>query len=245
MVEVVWLILREGDETAILVELAVLADRLADRLAVVDAVPVVCSKPVETVVLLGLAGLVAVVWTEPGEIEVVLLGLPGLVAVVWTELGEIEVLLGLAGLVAVVWTELGEIEVLLGLAGLVAVVWTEPGERVPSLALVVDRLILVVCFEVVGNIVPPEFVAMLPALVGCPEALGRMLPPVLMSCTVLVVCSRPIEELVWLALKVFCAAAEVTEEGMAVVCREAADVLSCTLVARSEGVELVTWPGGA
>lgn len=225
MVEVVWLILREGDETAILVELAVLADRLADRLAVVDAVPVVCSKPVETVVLLGLAGLVAVVWTEPGEIEVVLLGLPGLVAVVWTELGEIEVLLGLAGLVAVVWTE--------------------PGERVPSLALVVDRLILVVCFEVVGNIVPPEFVAMLPALVGCPEALGRMLPPVLMSCTVLVVCSIPIEELVWLALKVFCAAAEVTEEGMAVVCREAADVLSCTLVARSEGVELVTWPGGA
>ena len=225
MVEVVWLILREGDETAILVELAVLADRLADRLAVVDAVPVVCSKPVETVVLLGLAGLVAVVWTEPGEIEVVLLGLPGLVAVVWTELGEIEVLLGLAGLVAVIWTE--------------------PGERVPSLALVVDRLILVVCFEVVGNIVPPEFVAMLPALVGCPEALGRMLPPVLMSCTVLVVCSRPIEELVWLALKVFCAAAEVTEEGMAVVCREAADVLSCTLVARSEGVELVTWPGGA
>ena len=225
MVEVVWLILREGDETAILVELAVLADRLADRLAVVDAVPVVCSKPVETVVLLGLAGLVAVVWTEPGEIEVVLLGLPGLVAVVWTELGEIEVLLGLAGLVAVIWTE--------------------PGERVPSLALVVDRLILVVCFEVVGNIVPPEFVAMLPALVGCPEALGRMLPPVLMSCTVLVVCSIPIEELVWLALKVFCAAAEVTEEGMAVVCREAADVLSCTLVARSEGVELVTWPGGA
>lgn len=225
MVEVVWLILREGDEPAILVELAVLADRLADRLAVVDAVPVVCSKPVETVVLLGLAGLVAVVWTEPGEIEVVLLGLPGLVAVVWTELGEIEVLLGLAGLVAVVWTE--------------------PGERVPSLALVVDRLLLIVCFEVVGNIVPPEFVAMLPALVGCPEALGRMLPPVLMSCTVLVVCSRPIEELVWLALKVFCAAAEVTEEGMAVVCREAADVLSCTLVARSEGVELVTWPGGA
>ena len=86
---------------------------------------------------------------------------------------------------------------------------------------------------------------MLSALVVCPGALERMLPPLLMARPVLVVCSKPTEELVWLALIVFCAAADVNEEGMAVVCRKAADVPSCPLVGCSEGTEVVTCPGGA
>ena len=68
LVEVFWLILRELDEPVISVGLAV----LAERLAVLEAVPVVCSKPVETMVLLGLAGLVALVRTEPGDTVVLL-----------------------------------------------------------------------------------------------------------------------------------------------------------------------------
>ena len=145
---------------------------------------------------------------------------------------------------ALVWNKLGETVVLLRLVGLVAVIWTEPGERVPSLALAVDRPVPVVCFEVVERLVLPEFAAMLLVLVVCPGALERMLPPVLMACPVPVVCSGSIEELMWLALTVLCAAVEVTEEGIAAVCREATDVLSCPLVAWSEGAEVVTWPGG-
>ena len=108
LVEVVWPILRERDEPAIVVGLAM----LAERLAVEDTVLGVCSKGVETVVRLELAELIAVVWTE---------------------LGGPVVLLGLAELVTVVWTELGEAVVLLGSIGLVALVWTEPGERVPGI----------------------------------------------------------------------------------------------------------------
>ena len=158
---------------------------------------------------------------------------------------ETVVLLGLIGLVAVVWTESGKLAVLLGLVGLVIDVWAEPEERVPSLALLVDGPLPVVCFEVVERRVLPAFAAMLPVLVVCPGALEWMLLPVLMAFPVPAVCSEPTEELVWLALKVFCAAAEVDEEGMAVICREAADVLSCPLVACSEETEVVTCPGGA
>ena len=237
LVEVVWPILRELDEPTIVVGLTM----LAERLAVEDTVLGVCSKGVETVVRLELADLVAVVWTELGG-PVVLLELADLVAVVWIELGGLVVLLGLAELVTVVWTELGEAVVLLGLIGLVAVVWTEPGERVPSLAPVVDRPGPVVCFEVAERIVLPEFAAMLPVLVVCPGALERMLPPVLMACPELVACPEPIEEL---ALTVFCAAAEVTERGIALVCREAAEVMSCPLVACPEEAEVVNCPGGA
>ena len=72
-----------------------------------------------------------------------------------------------------------------------------------------------------------------------------MLPPLLMARPVPVVCSEPIKELVWLALTVFCAAAEVSGEGIAVVRCEAADVLSCPLVACSDEAEVVTCPVGA
>ena len=83
--------------------------------------------------------------------------------------------------------------------------------------------------------------------VVCPGVVERTLPPVLVACPVPVVCSEPIEGLLWLAVVVLSATAEVTEDGVAVVCCEAADVLIGPLVACSEAAEVVVWsvPGGA
>ena len=120
-------------------------------------------------------------------------------------------------------------------------------EGAAPLVLEATRLALEVSTEPVDRWVLLTLVGGRPVLVVCPAAVEMTLPPVLVACPVPVICSEGIEELPWLALGVLSAPVEVTEEGCAVVCCEAADVLIRTLVARSEGAEVVVRPvpGGA
>ena len=220
-VEVFWPPLEDLEDSTVLVGLAV----LAKRLVVIDAVPVTCSELKGWVVLLYFVRLVAVVWTELGALALSL----GLVED-WP--------------VPVVCCDVVGSIVLLELAAVPVVC---PLEEAVPLVLRVARLALEVCTEPVDRWVLLTLMGGRSVPVVCPGAVERTLPPVLVACPVPVVCSEAIEELLWLALVALSVPAEVTEERMAVVCCEAADVLICPLIAWFEGAEVVVWPipGGA
>ena len=100
----------------------------------------------------------------------------------------------------VVWLALvGGDLVRLDLVWLVAVVRTELRELVPSLAMVDDWLIPVVCCDVVGRTVLPGLVAMLPVPVVCPveEAVPLVLGVTRLA---LEVCTEPVDRYVLLTL---------------------------------------------
>ena len=229
--------------------------------AVVLCPPVLTLLPELKVVC---SELVEVVWLTLGDLDdsepkgwVVLLDLVRLVAVVWTEAGELVLSLALVDdwTVPVVCCDVVGRIVLPELVATLpvpvvcpvekAVVW--PVEEAVPLVLRVTRLALEVCTEPVDREVLLMLTGGLPVPVVCPGAVERTLPPVLVACPVPVVCSEAIEELLWLALGVLSAPAEVMGERVAVVCCEAADVLICPLVACSEGAEVVVRPvpGGA
>ena len=217
----VWPTLGDLDDSAVLVGLVV----LAKRLVVLDAVPVISKG---WVVLLDLVWLVAVVRTELGGL---VLSLP--VEEAW--------------LVPVVCCDVVGRTVLLELVAMLPVPAVCPVEEAVPLVLGVTRLALEVCTKPVDRWVLLTLMEGRPVPVVCPGVVERTLPPVLVACPVLVVCSETIEELLWLAPGVLSTPAEVTEVGVAAVCCDAVDVLTFPLVTCSEGAEVVVPPitGGA
>ena len=211
--EVVWLALDDLADSAALLGLTV----LATWLVVVDAVPVISTG---WVVLLDLVWLVAVVWTELGGFVISLV------------VNEDRPL-------PVVCCEVVTRAVLPELVAMLPVPVVCLAEEGVSLVVGFSRLALKLCTEAVDRrlLLPLTGGRLLPLV--CPAAVERTLPPVLTACSVPLVCSEAIKGLMWLALGVTSALAEVTEDWGAVICCEAADVLIGPLVACPDGADVV------